>query len=159
MNTKIDVLWWVYSFDELSKEELYEILRLRQEVFVVEQDCKYVDADCLDFSAYHLIAKNNEKEIIGYLRIIPLNKEFAFPSIGRVLVTSENRDMGLGKLLVRKGIEFAFKKFPFEEIHISAQKYLLNFYLDLGFEILGEEYLEDGIPHIKMRIFREKITL
>lgn len=138
-----------YNYNELTTNQLYEILKLRAEVFVVEQNCAYQDLDNKDNKALHLIGERNNK-IIAYTRIFKKGDYFTNSSIGRVLVKKEFRKKEIGKVIMQKSIE-TIKKDPKEEkIEISAQKYLTKFYKDLGFKKTGKEYLEDNIPHIKM---------
>lgn len=137
------------TFNELSPSELYEILRLRAEIFVVEQNCVYNDLDDLDQSAIHqFLIENNT--IIAYARILPPGTRFPDFSIGRVVVKKSARMRGLGIELMKTAIDFLRNKYKPSKIKISAQKYLRKFYEDLGFEVLTEEYLEDGIPHFGM---------
>ena len=138
-----------YKYQELGADRLYEILKLRSEVFVVEQNCAYQDLDNKDQIALHLIVEENDK-VIGYTRIFKSGDFYKNSSIGRVLVKKEHRGKDLGKKIMKKSID-QIKKDPLEKkIELSAQKYLLKFYLDLGFKKIGEEYLEDNIPHVKM---------
>ncbi|GMN10011.1 GNAT family N-acetyltransferase [Croceitalea sp. MTPC9] len=139
----------IKSFVELELEELYELLRLRSEVFVVEQECIYQDIDDKDKNAIHVIGKKNDK-IVAYTRIFKPNDYFNNPSIGRVVVAKSYRKQELGKdimLASIKAIESIFNTFTIE---LSAQQYLVQFYNDLNFKEEGDGYLEDGIPHIKM---------
>ncbi|MBM1105215.1 GNAT family N-acetyltransferase [Aurantibacter crassamenti] len=140
---------FVKTFDNLTKEELYEILQLRAEVFVIEQDCIYQDIDGKDQKALHVFGiKNNQ--ITAYTRIFKPGDYFDKASIGRVLVKSTQRKYGFGELIMKASITAIHEKFREETIHISAQSYLKKFYNSLGFNQEGEEYLEDGIPHIAM---------
>lgn len=139
----------VIEFKELTTKQLYSILQLRSEVFVVEQDCVYQDLDSKDSKALHVLGIKNEK-IIAYSRIFDSGDYFSKPSIGRIVVKKEHRGSSYGYQLVKKSIEFINKNFTEKSILISAQKYLTKFYNSLGFVQQGEEYLEDGIPHIKM---------
>ncbi|MDB4212694.1 GNAT family N-acetyltransferase [Flavobacteriaceae bacterium] len=139
----------VFKYQDLGQERLYEILKLRLEVFVVEQKCAYQDLDNKDEKALHLVGEENNK-IIAYTRIFRKGDFFKNPSIGRVLVKKEYRNKDYGRIIMRRSIE-KLKEDPKEEkIELSAQKYLLKFYSELGFEKKGEEYLEDNIPHVKM---------
>ena len=138
-----------YIYNELTTNQLYNILKLRAEVFVVEQNCAYQDLDNKDNKALHLIGEINN-EIIAYTRIFKKGDYFTNSSIGRVLVKKEFRKKELGKAIMEKSIEIIKKKTKEEKIEISAQKYLTKFYKDLGFKKTGKEYLEDNIPHIKM---------
>ena len=139
----------VFKYQDLGPDRLYEILKLRSEVFVVEQKCAYQDLDNKDEKALHLVGEKNNK-IIAYTRIFKKGDFFKNSSIGRVLVKKKYRNKDYGRKIMTSSIE-KLKKDPKEEkIELSAQKYLLKFYSELGFEKEGEEYLEDNIPHIKM---------
>lgn len=146
----MNIHWEIKKFDELSNIELYRILQLRQEVFSVEQNCAYQDADGKDFKSVHLIGYNNENEIMAYSRIVPAGISFKEVSIGRVITSKKARGAGAGKELMKKSIEFIEKQYGKESIRIGAQCYLIKFYSGFGFEISGAEYLEDNIPHIEM---------
>lgn len=137
------------SFNELSTSELYSLLQLRTEVFVVEQDCVYQDIDDKDQKALHVLGiKNNN--IVAYARIFKAGDYFDDASIGRVVVKKGERKFGFGKNITIASIEAITNNFGASKIHISAQKYLIKFYSDLGFKQVGAEYLEDGIPHVGM---------
>jgi ElaA protein len=139
----------VFKYQDLGPDRLYEILKLRSEVFVVEQKCAYQDLDNKDEKALHLVGEKNNK-IIAYTRIFKKGDFFKNSSIGRVLVKKKYRNKDYGRKIMTSSIE-KLKKDPKEEIiELSAQKYLLKFYSELGFEKAGEEYLEDNIPHVKM---------
>ena len=139
----------VFKYQDLSPDRLYEILKLRSEVFVVEQKCAYQDLDNKDEKALHLVGEENNK-IIAYTRIFKKGEFFKHSCIGRVLVKKEYRNKNYGRKIMKSSID-RLKKDPKEEkIELSAQKYLLKFYSELGFEKEGEEYLEDNIPHVKM---------
>lgn len=137
------------TFTELTKEELYETLQLRSEVFVVEQDCVYQDIDYKDQKAMHILGFKNEK-LIAYTRIFKPGDYFEKASIGRVVVAKNERINKYGYQIMNASIESISTFFNETEIKISAQKYLKKFYESLGFEMIGDEYLEDGIPHIGM---------
>ena len=139
----------IKTFSELDKDELYQILRLRSEVFVVEQDCVYQDIDNKDQIAIHLIYKK-EDEIIAYTRIFKKGDYYENPSIGRVVVSKNNRGKDLGKEIMLESIKYISNNIKAEKIELSAQMYLDTFYKDLGFYSKGQEYLEDGIPHQRM---------
>ena len=140
----------IKNFSELSTEEIYNILKLRSEVFVVEQNCVYQDIDEKDKKATHLfIEKNND--IIAYTRIFKKGDYYEEnPSIGRVVVSKKERGKNLGKEIMLNSIEFIKKEIEGRKIELSAQKYLDKFYKDLDFYAEGEDYLEDGIPHQRM---------
>jgi len=139
----------IKKFSELTTNELYEILQLRSEVFVVEQDCVYQDIDFKDQKALHVIGVKNNK-IVAYTRVFKPNDYFKKASIGRVVVTEKERINKYGYLIMKASIKAIDTFFNEKEIKISAQKYLKKFYESLDFEMIGEEYLEDGIPHIGM---------
>jgi ElaA protein len=136
-------------FSELNTTELYEILQLRSEVFVVEQDCVYQDIDFKDQKSLHIIGYKNSK-IVAYTRIFKPGDYFDNASIGRVLVVALERKYGFGHDLMKASITAINTHFKVTEITISAQKYLKKFYETHQFTQVGEEYLEDGIPHIRM---------
>ena len=141
--------FFVKSFNELSINELYGILQLRSEVFVVEQDCVYQDLDFKDQKSLHLFSKKEDK-IITYTRIFKPGDYFKKASIGRVVVAKNERKYGYGYDLMKASIIAINTHFNTSEITISAQVYLTKFYNNIGFIKVGEEYLEDGIPHIEM---------
>ncbi|MEC3906242.1 GNAT family N-acetyltransferase [Tamlana sp. 2201CG12-4] len=139
----------VKYFEELTTQELYSILQLRSEVFVVEQDCVYQDIDGKDQKALHVLGFKNKK-VVAYTRIFQAGLYFNKSSIGRVVVAKKERQYKYGYDIMKASIEAVKTHFNQTEIKISAQCYLKQFYMNLGFEALGEEYLEDGIPHITM---------
>tara|TARA_B100000900_G_scaffold293411_1_gene252186 strand:- start:934 stop:1380 length:447 start_codon:yes stop_codon:yes gene_type:complete len=136
-------------FHELTTQELYDILQLRSEVFVVEQNCIYQDIDGKDQKAVHVFIKEN-KDVLAYSRIFDEREYFENPSIGRVVVKNENRGIELGKKVMTEGAKYIKENFTNKNIEISAQKYLKQFYTNLGYKFTGNEYMEDGIPHIRM---------
>lgn len=138
-------------FNELTLSELYSILQLRSEVFVVEQDCVYQDIDNKDQKALHLFILK-EDDVIAYTRLFNKGDYFTETSIGRVVVKEEYRKEGLGHLLIKESIKAIQTNYNTSKITISAQTYLKRFYESHGFTQVGKEYLEDGIPHIKMKL-------
>jgi ElaA protein len=149
----MNISWNLHTFAELSIDELYSLLMLRQEVFVVEQNCVYLDCDNHDQRSYHLLGwltAGSKKELVAYLRIIPPATPDDSPHIGRVLCHKKIRRHGIGQLLVQRGVLHCLHLFPRQQIHISAQQYLIGFYTDLGFQASSPPYDEDGIPHIGM---------
>lgn len=139
-----------FKFDDLSNRMLYNILQLRSQVFVLEQQCLYQDMDNFDNKAYHVVVEEHN-EIIGYSRIINKKEYYKdFCSIGRVMVRKKERKKDIGKNLVNYSIKKAKTVFNNAPIKISAQSYLINFYEKIGFQYKGEDYLEDGIPHCAM---------
>ncbi|HET8884961.1 MAG TPA: GNAT family N-acetyltransferase [Salinimicrobium sp.] len=137
------------NFSELTSTELYQILRLRSEVFVVEQDCVYQDIDGKDQKAIHLIGIK-DSEVVAYARCFAPGDYFKEASIGRVLVKENQRKYGYGHELMKASILAVEQFFKTKRIKISAQEYLVKFYESHGFEQIGNGYLEDGIPHIAM---------
>ena len=144
------------TFSELTSDELYDILRLRAEIFVVEQDCVYNDLDGLDKVAVHQFIKR-EGKVVAYSRLLKPGTRFPECSIGRVVVKQSERGKGLGIGLMKNAVKYIFQEWGTTKIKISAQKYLRKFYENLGFEIVTEEYLEDGIPHFGM-MYNKYIT-
>ena len=139
-----------HKYEELTALEIYEIMRLRSQVFVVEQNCIYQDLDRKDIKAHHILAKERSK-IIGYSRILKKGESYEdFSSIGRVVVKKEKRKKNIGRELMEFTIKTCFELYPNNNIKISAQTYLKRFYLERGFKYKGEDYLEDGIPHCSM---------
>lgn len=149
MTKKIKFEWKI--FDKLSNNDLYAILHLRQEVFVVEQNCPYLDADNSDQNAFHLLCYK-ENEIVAYLRAFKPGVKYEGSSMGRIVTELNSRGLGIGKEITKEGVKFLKKEFPNDEIVISAQYRLKDFYIDLGFTPRGEVYLEDDIDHIQMYI-------
>lgn len=139
----------VKKFDELNTTTLYDILQLRSEIFVVEQDCVYQDLDGKDQKALHVIGKKNNK-VVAYTRVFRSGDYFEHSSIGRVVVAKDQRQYGYGKVIMNASIKAVKENLNEDTIKISAQTYLKKFYNGLGFKEYGEEYLEDGIPHVAM---------
>ena len=139
----------IQSFKDLTLFDLYDLLKLRSEVFVVEQNCVYQDIDDKDQKAIHVILKQNDS-IIGYTRIFKPGDYFKDASIGRVVIRLNDRHRDLGTLIMKASIQAIKDYFNTNNIKISAQTYLQDFYSNLGFKAVGESYLEDGIPHIAM---------
>jgi len=141
--------WFSKSYDELTKAELYALLRFRAEVFVVEQDCPYQDVDNKDQQAIHIFAID-DLEVIAYARVFKAGDYFNEAAIGRVVTKQSHRGTGLGRELMKKSIDFIETHFAPKTIRISAQTYLKKYYESFGFQQIGEGYLEDNIPHIGM---------
>jgi len=141
--------WNIKKFNELNIEEIYKILALRNEIFIVEQDCPYLDCDDKDLNSYHLFLRENG-EIVSYLRILEKGVSYDEISIGRVAVKKSYRGKGISRKMMLKAIEFIENNLSENTIKIQAQAYLLDFYSSLGFKAISEEYLEDNIPHIDM---------
>jgi ElaA protein len=145
----MELRWIVKSFEELLPEELYQLLRLRSEVFVVEQTCVFLDLDNKDQQSLHVMGWN-DTDLVVYVRILPPGLAYEEPSIGRVVSSPAYRRTGAGRILMEKAIELTSELYKGENIRIGAQYYLKNFYGSLGFEPQGDIYLEDGIDHIEM---------
>lgn len=139
----------VKTFDELTKIELYEILRLRSEVFVLEQNCVYQDIDQKDLQALHIIG-TKDSQIVAYARAMDSGIYFSEAAFGRVLVRENYRKMGYGHKITSASIAAIKEHFDADEIRISAQVYLITFYQSHGFQTIGNRYMEEGIPHISM---------
>lgn len=137
------------TFQQLSTDELYAILQLRSEIFVVEQDCVYQDLDYKDQKALHVLGLK-DKKLVAYTRLFKPGDYFEYASIGRVVVGKNERKHRYGYDIMNASIEAVKNYYNTSTIKISAQVYLNRFYTDLGFKAVGEEYLEDGIPHVGM---------
>lgn len=138
----------IKHFKDLTTQELYEILRVRESVFVVEQNCPYQEIDGNDLLSYHVYFKENDK-IQAYVRVLRQEPESDKVIIGRVLTV--NRGSGLGRKIMLEGIRVAEEKFNADSIYVGAQVYAKGFYEGVGFQQISDEYVEDGIPHIHMR--------
>ncbi|MGB7785302.1 MAG: GNAT family N-acetyltransferase [Salinimicrobium sp.] len=139
----------IKTFEALGLHELYELLRLRSEVFVVEQDCVYQDIDGKDEKALHVLGYDNEK-LVAYTRVFPPGIYFAEAAIGRVVVRENSRKNKYGHEILKASVKAIEERFQTKKIKLSAQTYLTKFYESHGFTQVGEGYLEDGIPHIAM---------
>lgn len=149
----MDINWTLKKFNDLTVEELYAILRLRSEVFVVEQNCVFQDIDDKDQYSHHFMGWKDDL-LCAYTRIVPPGTAFKLPSIGRVVTSPKTRGGGLGRILMEKSIEETIKLYGNTDIKIGAQFHLKKFYTSLGFIQSSDIYLEDGIEHIEMlRIF------
>lgn len=146
---EMKITWQLKEFQNLTPLEIYEILQLRSEVFVVEQNCIFLDADNKDQLSYHLQGRIDEK-LIAYVRIIPPGLAYNEPSIGRVVSSPSYRKKGVGIELMKKAIEETTNLFGIQSIIIGAQLYLKKFYENLGFIMCSDIYMEDDIQHIKM---------
>ena len=147
------VSWQCSFFSDLSNEELYAILKARQVVFIVEQNCPFLDADDVDQHCWHLMAWRGEppqRTLLAYARVVPPGLKYVEPSIGRVVTTPEARGQGYGKELMKRATEKAESLYPGLGIRIGAQQYLERFYGRLGFQTVSKPYIEDGISHVEM---------
>ena len=147
------IRWECPGFPALESELLYKVLRLRQDIFVIEQACIYPDIDNLDQVARHVCGLRGDT-LLAYLRSLPPGTVCPESALGRVAVSAEARGKGLGRELVQRGIDHNLERWPGAGIRISAQAYLEDFYIDMGFATDSDEYDEDGIPHIQM-IYKE----
>lgn len=143
------IFWICKNFKELNVEELYTILQLRSEIFVVEQNCPYQDLDGKDLKGYHLMAFKDHI-LVAYTRLLPSGISYKEPSIGRVVVKQTERGTGLGYQLMKRSIDECYRLFGSQSLKIGAQLYLKHFYELLGFVQCSDVYDEDGIEHIEM---------
>jgi ElaA protein len=143
------VNWQWSRFEALGVHALYDTLALRCQVFIVEQG-PYLDPDGLDRHAWHLLGRDDAGALVAFLRAVDPGFKYEEPSIGRVAVAAQARGRGLGRALMEEGIVRCSTAWPGRDIRISAQARLQVFYRSLGFELMGGEYLEDGIPHLEM---------
>ncbi|MDT8347335.1 MAG: GNAT family N-acetyltransferase [Flavobacteriaceae bacterium] len=140
------------TFTDLTQDELYELLRLRAEVFVVEQNCPYQDIDNKDQVATHAFIKEPSSNMIAYARLFKAGYYAQEPSIGRVVTKLSHRNKGIAKVLMSACIDYMKTTLKVNTIELSAQNYILDFYKNLGFKTEGKSYLEDGIPHTRMKL-------
>jgi ElaA protein len=138
-------------FQDLSSQNIYDILRLRQDVFMLEQHCFYEDIDGRDVTALHVRYLEKSGQLIGYLRILPPENGSKL-SIGRVVVAENARRQGIGREIMEAALKECRARHPHEEIHLSAQTHLIDFYASFGFQKIGNEYMEAGIPHQEMTL-------
>lgn len=139
----------IKAFDILTVYELYDVLKLRSEVFVVEQNCVFLDQDDKDQKCYHLMLYSDD-QLVGYSRLVPAGLSYFEMAIGRVVTSPSARGKGLGKILMELSIDYCHELFGLGDIRLGAQTYALGFYTSLGFVPEGEVYDEDGIEHVEM---------
>jgi ElaA protein len=149
-NNTTAIHWQCTTLEELGAAQQYAIFAARSEVFIIEQNCVYLDMDGLDLDAHHLIGWGEDGSVAAYLRIVGPGIKFDEPSLGRVLTTRDYRGSGAGKTLIAEGIRHLQSLYPHQAIRIGAQAYLEKFYGSFGFQTVSEVYLEDEIPHIDM---------
>lgn len=143
--------WENKHFDDLTASELYSIGNLRQQVFVVEQNCAYLDFDNLDQKCWHVMAWDEDGDLVAYTRLVPAGAYYDNDiAIGRVITNKKVRGSGIGRVLMDKSTSYCWEIWGKQTIRISAQDYLLKFYTSLGFIDTGKKYLEDDIPHTEM---------
>lgn len=144
-----DLVWHCKAFDALTTAELHAIYALRQQVFVVEQNCPYNDIDDSDLCSWHLFATDAQGQVVATCRLIPAGKKYVEAAIGRVVTAATVRAYGIGRVLMQKAI-VQLNDLGFSTIRIGAQQRLQTFYENLGFVRVSAPYMEDGIPHIEM---------
>ncbi|MFZ6754397.1 GNAT family N-acetyltransferase [Undibacterium sp. Dicai25W] len=155
MTSTSQLQWQCVSFNELSNLQLHQIYAARCAVFILEQNCPYLDIDGKDPQCHHLIAWDQDGEVAAYTRIVPAGLSFPEPSIGRVLSSNKWRGTGIGKMLIANSIGALRGLYPNAPIRIGAQAYLEKFYTSFGFVTVSEMYLEDDIPHVDMLLAAE----
>lgn len=146
--------WYIKTFQELTNDELYNLMKLRVDIFVVEQECPYPELDNYDQQSIHYFLKI-DGEMAANVRILPPNTKFAEASIGRVAVAEKYRGKGYGQQIMQKAIQYVAREWNETQIKIEAQEHLKKFYSALGFQQISESYLDDGIPHIDMMLERK----
>lgn len=146
--------WSWVRFEGLTTQTLYEVLHLRQRIFVLEQNCPYLDADGLDQHSWHLLGRPeggpHAGELLLYLRVVDAGLKYDEPSIGRVVIDDKLRGTGMGRVMMAEAVKRCDESFPGRANRISAQAHLGKFYGEFGFQPVGEPYLEDNIPHQEM---------
>ena len=147
--------WSIQTFAELDTNTLYDIIALRQAIFVVEQNCPYQDLDGLDKAAFHMTCRV-DNTLLAYQRCLPPGTSYAESSIGRIIVSTAARGRQLGRELVQRGIDFNRRQWPGADMRIGAQAHLAAFYGSLGFKLQGDEYIEDGIPHVHRVLSKDR---
>ena len=149
---------WIWQcFDDMSAAKVYGMLAVRQQVFVVEQACLYLDADGLDSLAWHVFGYDPSGRLAAYARLLPPETRYKEPSIGRVLVCKPARGVGIGRELISRCLEKCETQYSHPSVRISAQVYLTAFYQSFGFESVGEPYDDGGIAHVGMLLNFEKV--
>ena len=143
--------WKTYRFDDFTARELYGVLKLRVDVFVVEQNCPYPELDNLDQQSIHLLYRENG-EVLAYSRLVPAGVKYELPSIGRVIVRDDARGRGLAKQLLERSIDYIVGEWQAQAIQLQGQVYLQEFYQSFGFQPISDSYDEDGIPHVDMKL-------
>ncbi len=152
----METRWFIVHYKDLSLDQFHDILALRVEVFIIEQDCPYQEVDGKDKEAFHVFALDDQGTCLATARILPEGVSYTEPSIGRVAVKMSARGTGIGHELMKRCNAFMEKEFVAKDVRISAQTYLKKYYEQHGFEFTGKSYLEDNIPHIEMLKRNEK---
>ena len=150
------LIWEIKHYKDLTINEFHDIIALRLNAFVVEQNCAYLDLDGKDKKSYHLICRNGMGDIVATARILPPGLSYEESAIGRVVIDEKMRGKGIGHDLMNKSVEFALIEFGNSPIQISAQKHLEKYYEQHNFFSTGKEYIEDGIPHVEMKLDPKK---
>lgn len=158
-NLMKNLLWKIRSFHQMNVFELNAIFRLRQEVFILEQNCAYLDADGKDQFSEHIFGVHDDGRVLAYCRIVQPGVAYPEVSIGRIATHAEVRGSGLGKILMEKALAFVDDRYGKVSIRLEAQQYLVKFYETYSFFATGDTYLVDGIEHIEMLRNVEKITM
>lgn len=146
----MEINWTLKQFEELSLSEFYDMMVLRQEVFIIEQNCPYLDADGKDMKSHHVLGWDKSGKLVAYARIVKPGVSYAEASLGRIVTSKAARGVGAGKQLMIESLKMVERLYGKVPLRISAQSYLIPFYQGFGFECVGEEYLEDDIPHTQM---------
>ena len=147
---KNKITWTVLHFDDLSAKQLFDVLQLRNKIFIVEQDCPYLDADEKDPKSFHVMGFDQQQKLIATSRVLPPGISYSEVSIGRVAVAIESRGTGIGDELNRVSMKFIRNFYGDIPIRLSAQKHLSKYYNKHGFKVVSDPYDEDGIPHVEM---------
>jgi ElaA protein len=150
MKQKEPITWSVLQFDDLSVNQLFDVLQLRNQIFIVEQNCPYLDLDLKDQKCFHVMGYNNLGQLMATSRVLPAGISYPEVSLGRVAVALPARGFGIGDELNRKSLDFIIDYYGDVPVRLSAQKHLSNFYKKHGFSVVSDPYDEDGIPHVEM---------
>jgi ElaA protein len=143
-------VWTWHAWDALTPDTLYAFLRLRSEIFVVEQNCVFPEMDGIDPLCEHLCGYDQQGALLAYLRLVPPQVKAPQPALGRLVVAQSARGSGLGRLAIHEGLRHCAARYPEQDIFLSAQRHLENFYASMGFKTCSEPYLEDDIWHVNM---------
>ncbi|MFT4047374.1 MAG: GNAT family N-acetyltransferase [Solimonas sp.] len=147
---RLNLDWRWHHWRDLDVDTLYECLRLRVDSFVVEQKCAYPELDGLDRHCEHLTVREHDGPLLGYLRLLPPGLKVDEPALGRLVVAAGARGHGLARALVQEGVRACHERHPERDIYISGQQHLEDFYQSMGFRVISQPYLEDGIWHVDM---------
>ncbi|MEW6169411.1 MAG: GNAT family N-acetyltransferase [Pseudomonadota bacterium] len=145
-----ELAWRWYEWSALDADTLHAFLKLRVDVFVVEQACAYAEIDGLDPACRHLCGRDRDGRLLAYLRLLPPGLKRAEPAIGRLVVAAADRGAGLGRTAMHEGLRACTERHPGAAVFLSGQQHLQRFYESLGFRAISAPYLEDGIAHVDM---------